>query len=137
MFANFSWFWKCKFQTVLSLLVQKDIDKNVQHSLNIGVCTSFHFLLPSSFHHSSSVIFLIYLHDVKRVISSDHSSCSYHPFTHRIINLFIFSHVQCVMSYLFSQQQMTVGDPSRLFILCLPILLMCDIFAIHFITHWK
>jgi hypothetical protein len=51
-------------------------------------CTSFHSLPSSPFHHSSSVIYSM-LVDVKRVHSSNHSSCIYHPFIHRIINLFM------------------------------------------------
>jgi hypothetical protein len=50
-----------------------------------------------------TALLILYLIDVKRVISSDHSSCIYHPFTHRISNptwLFV-SHVHCDMSYLF------------------------------------
>ena len=51
-----------------------------------------------SFHHHliiHPVLFILCLIDVKRAISSNHSSCIYHPFTYRIINLFCVSHIQC------------------------------------------
>ncbi len=88
-----------------------------------------HFVpLPSSpFHHSSCVIYSMLI-GVKRVISSDHSSCIYHPFIHRTINFIYVSGVQCGISYFIKYQQMTVGDPSRLFILCELIQsVMCDV----------
>jgi hypothetical protein len=49
---------------------------------------------------TDTVLFILCLIDVKRVISSDHSSCIYHQFTYQIINLLSVSHVQCDMSYL-------------------------------------
>ncbi len=48
-----------------------------------------HFVqLPPILHHFiiHPVLLILCLTDVKRAISSDHSSCIYHPFTHRIIN---------------------------------------------------
>ena len=129
MFANFSWFWKRKLQTLLSLLVQKDVD---QKRSTFSQYWGLHFVPLPPFNHHFIIhpeLFILCLINVKRVTSSDFSSCIYHPFTHRIINLLCVSHVQCDMSYLFQEQQMTVGDPSRLFNLCFPILslLMCDI----------
>ncbi len=44
------------------------------------------------------VLFILCLILVKRVVSSNHSSCIYHPFIHQISNLLCVSHV---MSYLF------------------------------------
>jgi hypothetical protein len=68
--------------------------------LGLALCST-----PSPHHHfiGHPALLILYLIDVKRVISSDHSSCIYHPFTHRISNptwLFV-SHVHCDMSYLF------------------------------------
>ena len=128
MFANFSWFWKHKFQTLLSLLVQKDVD---QKRSAFSQYWGLHFVpLPPSIIISSfnPMLFILCLIDVKRAVSCNHSSCIYHPFTYRIINLLCVSHVQCDMSYLFQQQQMRVMVRSRLFILCsLNQGLMCDI----------
>ncbi len=63
--------------------------KNVQHSLRIlGFALRYspslhlHFIIHP-------VLFILCLSDVKRVISSHHSSCIYCPFIHRIINLFM------------------------------------------------
>jgi hypothetical protein len=71
---------------LLSHLVQKDANKNIQHSLRI-----LGFALRSNpSHHLHFIIhpvLFIYAYDVKRVISSDHSSCIYHPFIHQTINL--------------------------------------------------
>ncbi len=52
---------------------------------------------PSLHHHFIiyPVLFILCLFEVKRATSSNHSSCIYHPFTYRNINLFCVSHVQC------------------------------------------
>ncbi len=57
---------------------------------NIGVCTSFHSLPSSPFHHSSSVIYSMHI-NVKRVISCNHSSCIYYLFINQINNLFMWA----------------------------------------------
>ncbi len=80
MSANFSWVWKHKIlENCFIIWCRKMRIKNVQHrsipSLHL------HFII----HH------VFYAYDVKRVISSDHSSCIYHLFIHRTINLFMWA----------------------------------------------
>ena len=91
MSANFSWVWKRKILDNCFLIWCRKMQiKNVQHSLRI-----LGFALRSTpSHHLHFIIhpvLFIYAYDVKRVISSDHSSCIYHPFIHWIINLFMWS----------------------------------------------
>ncbi len=126
MFANFSWFWKRKFQTLLSLLVYKDVD---QKCSAISQYWGLYFVpLPPIITIFHPVLFILCLIDVKRVIAFDHSSVFITHLLIKSFNLLCVNHVQCVMSYIFQYQQITVGDPSGLFILCLPILsLMCDV----------
>ncbi len=127
MFANFSWFWKHKFQTLISLVVQKNVNQKRSAFSQYWGLNFDPPLCSSPFHHSSSVIYSM-LNRCKKSYFINHSSCICHPFIYGIINLLCVSHVQCVMSYLFKQQQVRVMVHSRLFIWCLFNQgLMCDI----------
>jgi hypothetical protein len=80
MSATFSRAWKRNILDNCFLIWCRKmrIKKRSAFSQNIDVCSSFHSLPSSPFHHSSSVIYSL-LSNVKRVISSYHSSCIYHP----------------------------------------------------------
>ncbi len=68
MFANFSWFWKPNSRHCFLLWCRKMQIKNVQRSLNIWVCISFH---PSVHRHFiiHLVLLILCLINVKRVNS--------------------------------------------------------------------
>ncbi len=119
MFANFSWFWKRKFQTLLSLLVQKDVD---QKRSAFSQYWGLHFVPPltsSSFHHSSSVTYSM-LNRCKKSYFIDHSSYIYHPFIYWISNLFIWAVYSALWVIYFSSSRWELMVRSRLFILCSP-----------------
>ncbi len=72
--------------------------KNVQHSLNIGVCTSFHPSVSSPFHPSSSVIYSM-LNQCKKSCFIDHPSCIYRRASIESLTDLCVSHAHCVMSF--------------------------------------
>ncbi len=118
MFANFSWFWKHKYRHCFLFWCIKMQIKNVQHSLNIAVCTSFHPPISSSFHLPSSVIYSM-LNQCKKSYIIDNPSCIYCRSSVESLTYLCVSHAQCVMSYLFQQQQARVTIRSMLLILSL------------------
>jgi hypothetical protein len=65
--------------TAFSSGAERNGSKTFSVLSNIGACTSFHSLSSSPFHHSSSIIYSMFI-GIKRVASYDHSSCTYHPF---------------------------------------------------------
>ncbi len=135
MFANFSWFWKHKFQTLLSLLVQKDVDqKRSAFSQHWGL----HFVPLPCFITISSFIhcYLPYVNQCKKSYIINHPSSVHCRSSIESFAYLYVSHAQCVVSYLFQQQQARMTIRSMLFTLCLLYQgIMCRI-DIHLITRY-
>jgi hypothetical protein len=80
----------CKFLLVLEAQIldtafSSGAERCRSKKFSILSILGFALLSTPSLHHHffiHQVLFILCLIDVKRVISSDHSSCIYHPFTH-------------------------------------------------------
>ncbi len=133
----------CKFLLVLeaqildtafSSGVEKCRSKRSAFSQHWGL----HFVppLPSSpFHHSSSVNYSM-LNQCKKSYIIDHSSCIYHPFIYRIINLFIWA-VYSALWVIYSRSSRWEWWSILGYLFCVhSIGVSCVIFVIHLITPY-